>query len=159
MTNKNNEGKIIRNLGTLYKLSKKSNKPLNWRWSSDEQNFKSSPLSRVLKSGQTPLSPSSLSQDTGLSLRASSIVQLVVWKADGHLQCTAGPCQAFFRSVGLCEARHACFRATDSAPASSQVQKTASLGFQENHRAPLKAVFIWTIWHNSASQPKPQSSV
>lgn len=159
MNNKNNEEKIIRNLGTLYESSKKSNQPLNWSWSSDKQNFKSSPLSRVLKSGQTRLSPSLLSQDTGLSLRASSIVQLVVWKADGHLQRSVGPCQAFFRSVGLCEARHACFRATDSAPASSQAQKTASLGFQENHRAPLKAVFIWTIWHDLASQLKPQGPV
>lgn len=48
----------------------------------------------------------------------------------------------FLSSVRLCEARHAHFSATDYAPASTQTQKTASLGFQENHTVPLKAVFI-----------------
>lgn len=58
----------------------------------------------------------------------------------------------FFSSVRLCEAWHAHLSFTDFTLASTQTQKTASLGFQENHSVPLQAAFIWTAWHSLPSQ-------
>lgn len=52
------------------------------------------------------------------------------------------------------EARHAPFSATDCALL-SHIQKTASLGFQEHFDSPLQTLFIQSIGHGSALQPKP----
>ena len=90
--------------------------------------------------------PCSPSMDTDFSLRGLSTVN----SGFQSWQPPLASCQTlpglFLSSVRLCEARHAHFSATDSASASTQTQKTASLGFQVNRRVPFKAVFIYTAW-------------